>query len=154
MICMAFSMNQSINLLYSSIQFHFKRQTMPSSIKIAISHICTHARACTRTMLSTMTKRQKREQYKSQWNRKRCYTNSEHWCCVDCYTQFTAFYSFSFVFFFSLSFDSKFICVFTRCCYWSSANRHLFSFITSPPFHTFVSKPILALWALISVFYF
>lgn len=30
---------------------------------------------------------------KSQWNRKRCYTNSEHcWCCVDCCTQFAAFF--------------------------------------------------------------
>lgn len=134
MICMAFSMNQSINLLYSSIQFHFKRQTMPSSIKIAISHICTHARACTRTMLSTMTKRQKREQYKSQWNRKRCYTNSEHWCCVDCYTQFTAFYSFSFVFFF-LSHSIRSSSVFLHAAVIEAAQIAT-SFLSSLPLHS------------------
>lgn len=93
------------------------------------------------------------EQYKSQWNRKRCYTNSEH--CWLLYTIYS-------ILFFSLSFspssllnriDSNWIAFFCCCI----VNHHQSMYICiamSPPYPFVWWNPILVLHTIISAFYF
>lgn len=122
-----------------------------------------YSHACAYFALVWQEKKKKRQQYKSQWNRKRCYTNSETlMLCVDYCMQFTIYW---FLLFLPLSvsnwIESKFFWLslmkkFYHCCCCCFSNSIYFvpCFLYLPLSScAFLIRQFRG-WALISVFIF